>query len=614
MPKKTARGSEAFLTPQKVHSAWRNFWLPAGVIIGMAFLVYAPSITNGFMWDDDVMLTNNQLVKSHDGLRRIWCSTELSDYFPLTSTSFWIEWRLWGMNPVGYNVTNILLHALSGVLLWRIFRRLKIPGAWLAALLFTIHPVCVASVDWIAERKNTLSLLFYGWAFLMYLGFEQSSQRRTYWAAVVLFLLALLSKTSVVVLPLVLLLCAWWQRGKITKLDVLRSIPFFVLSLILGLVTVWFQLHEVLAGEAQETDTFLTRILGGGWGIWFYLSKILLPLKLSFIYPQWDIDPAKWRFYIPGILWLLMLVTCWRFRKTWGRPLLFGLGYFTIALLPVLGFFDMDFLLFTQVADHLQYIAIPGIIALAVGTCAWCCCKYSLSSAHRRFSAIAAVLFLSVLTWRQTRIYDSEEMLWRDTVKKNPTAWIAYHNLADTLIEMRRFEEAAAYYEKALALKPDYAKTHNNLGNALNLLGRIDEAIDEFLDAIQNKPEMAEAHNNLAVQYFARREYQKALEEFRKAAQLKPDYASAYFGAGNCQLKLGELDQALDFYFSGLRYNPNSASAHYIVGIILKAQGEKTAAIRHFRHALRVDPQHNDARQELILLSEEDELRQQQGG
>ena len=583
------------------------FYSRVALIFILVLVVYTPAISNGFIWDDDVMLTDNVVMKADDGLRRIWFTTELSDYFPLTSTTFWIEWRIWGLNPIGYNVTNILLHALSGVLLWRVLLRLKVPGAWLAGILFTVHPVCVASVDWIAERKNTLSMVFYLAALIFYLRFELDLRKRTYAFALLAFVLALLSKTSVVVFPVVVLLCAWWQRSTISKQDIVRSLPFFMAAMVFGLVTVWFQLHELLSGELRSTDTLLTRLLGGSWAIWFYLGKALWPVKLCMIYPQWRIIETRVLSYVPALLWLATLVTCWVFRRRWGRPFFFGLAYFTIALLPVLGFLHMDFLRFSQAADHLQYIALPGITALtvAIGVAGWK--RFCRSDAAKwpgatAFIAACPVLLFSVLTWQQSSTYVDEETLWRDTIRKNPTGWVGYHNLADRLAELHRFDEATHYYQQALELEPDYAKGHNNLGNCLVVLGRIDEAIDEFLDAIQTKPELAEAHHNLGVAFYQQKEYAKALECFKKASALQPEYASAYFYAGNTELQLGYLNEALNDYFKAAKYNPDEPDIHYNIGITLGVRGNTNAAVRFLRNAIRLQPNHLLARKELDLL------------
>ncbi|MBA4149829.1 MAG: tetratricopeptide repeat protein [Verrucomicrobia bacterium] len=577
-------------------------------IVLLALIVYLPAVTSGFIWDDDVMLTENEVMTASDGLHRIWFSTELSDYFPLTSTSFWLEWRLWGLNPIGYNVTNILLHALSGLLLWRVLLRLGIPGSWLAAVLFTIHPVCAASVDWIAQRKNTLSMVFYMATLLACFRFERNGQKSNYATALVLFLLALLSKTSVVVLPPVLLLCAWWQRGAIAKRDVIRSLPFFALALLLGLVTVWFQLHERFVGEMSETDTMLTRVLGGSWAIWFYLGKVILPLNLSIVYSPLKIDPAQIISYVPAVLWVCVLVAAWKARTTWGRPLLFGLGYFTIALGPVLGFFDMDFLLISQVADHLQYLALPGAIALVVGVSVVLWQRFiEKNCAERKWIsgtvAGISIVILAGLTWKQSCTYVNAETLWSHAVAKNPGSWMAHHQLADRMAELGRYDEATVHYRKSLELRPDFANGQNNFGNCLFLLGDIESAIEQFLDAIQNKPELAEAHNNLGVAYYQKGAYQEALDAYKKAFRLRPNYVAAYFGAGNSELQMANLQGALNYYFAATKYNPYAADIHYNIGIVLGLQGNTNAAVASLQTALEIDPDHQLAQQEMHLLA-----------
>src|ERR1039458_3512176 len=269
----------------------------AAVLAAITVLVYFPAMRGGFIWDDGDMVTNNPLVKSAHGLLDIWAGTKLTDYHPLTYSVFWLEWRCWGMNPAGYHVVNILLHAGNVVLLWLVLRKLRVPGGWLAALLFGVHPVGVASVAWIAELKNTLSMWFYLGALWCWLRSEEEEGDAGFYAgALICFLLALLAKVSVVVLPVLLLLLAWWRHGRVSRRDWARTAPFFVLALALGLFGMTFQNKYTALNESLPV-----RLLGGSWAFWFYLGKIFWPVHLTVIYPRWIIQAASPAAWIPGI-------------------------------------------------------------------------------------------------------------------------------------------------------------------------------------------------------------------------------------------------------------------------------------------------------------------------
>lgn len=459
------------------------------------------------------MVTENLLLRG--GLKDIWFTTKFYDYYPLTLTSLWIEWRAWGMNPQGYHVVNVLLHAITACLFWRVLRQLNIPGAWLAGLIFAIHPVNVESVAWIAERKNTLPMVFYGLTILWFLKNERlirnattgfmAQTSRWYWLSLVAFLLALLSKTSIVMLPFVLLGCIWWQNGRVAKSAFTRTLPFFALSLILGLVTVWVQYNRAISTDVVQTSGFAERLARAGWAVWFYAGKAILPLDLSFVYPRWEVNPGSLFSYLPGVGVFVCLGLFWKFHASWGKPLFLAFAYFVVTLFPVLGFFNIYFQKYSFVADHWQYTSIIGLIALVVGGAQGLRLRIQTAENETALKAASSILALglvaglSVLTWQQCLIYKNDETLFRDTIVKSPTSWIAYHNLAVELslqsdfhgrngnvsLARTKLEESQALFLKTLELKPDHVFCHNNLGRIFFQQGRVEEALKHYREAVR---------------------------------------------------------------------------------------------------------------------------------
>ena len=268
-------------------------WTFVLLLFCVTLLAYQRVWHAGFIWSDDRFLLENPLIKQSNGWLRFWSDSQGMGYFPLTSTVLWLEWRMWGASPLGYHLVNVLLHALNAALLWRILTRLQIPGAPLAAAIFALHPVCVESVAWITELKNTLALAFFLAAVLSYINFEDARRARWHWLAAGAFAAAVLSKTAAAPLPLVLLGLAWWRRGRLELADVRRILVFFALALALGLLAVWFQQHQELDIRLVRRDNFLSRLAGAGWAVCFYLYKAVLPLNLDFIYPRWWIDSTR---------------------------------------------------------------------------------------------------------------------------------------------------------------------------------------------------------------------------------------------------------------------------------------------------------------------------------
>ena len=469
-------------------------------IIAITLLAYIPAMRGGFVWDDDILLVNNRLIHADDGLYRFWCTLESYDYLPVTWTNLWLEWRAWGDHPAGYHVTNILLHAAAAVLTYLLLRRLSVPGAAVAAMIFAVHPVAVASVAWISERKNTLSMVFYLLALLAYLRFDEGRVWRWYAASIAVFVLALLSKSAVVTAPVVLLGLAWWRRGKITRRDCLAVIPFFALSLAVAVVTIWFQNHHAIGETAIRPEGFLSRLATAGMAPWFYLYKALLPINLVMLYPRWNVNASSLLSYVPLALLVVAMATFWVYRRSWGKAPLLALGYYLVMLLPVLGFFNMSFAEHSLVADHFQYFALIAPIALAAVAVKKATWRWGRPARVATvLLAVGTIGLLANLTWQKGRIYESLQTFWQDVLERNPACPEAWYNRGRLLADQGRPQDAILHYRKALELRPGYSEAHNNLACDLARFGQDREALEHFLQAVECKGDNIEARYNLAL-------------------------------------------------------------------------------------------------------------------
>lgn len=579
---------------------WRQDWVFAALLLAITLVAYSPVWNGQPIWDDDAHLTSPELRSLH-GLAQIWTHLgSTQQYYPLVHTIFWIEHRLWGGTPIFYHLVNIVLHVASAFLLFKILTKLKIPGGWLAAAIFALHPVQVESVAWISELKNTLSGVFFLSAILVYLKFDRDRNRRAYFAALGLFVLGLLSKSVIAILPAAILIVLWWNRGKLSlKSDVRPLVPFFAIGIAGGLFTAWME-HHFIGAEGDIFDFSLAeRTLIAGRAFWFYLSKLFWPTNLTFIYPRWSINTSAWWQYLFPLAAVLVLVGLWRLRHKWRGPLT-GVLIFAGMLFPVLGFLNVFPFIFSFVADHFQYLACIGIITLtSAGLTLLLENKLRWDARIRSAIYGTLVVLLSVLTWRQAHIYRDPERLWRVTLSRNPDCWMAHNNLATILQKNGQLDQAIAHYEQTVSTRPHPEKAHYNLGAAFSQAGKIDKAISHYEKALQLRPDYAEAHYNLAGDLSKKGQIDDAISHYQKTIELRPNDADAHNNLGSALLQKGRVRDAITHYETALRLRGNDPDIEYNLANAFANSGEIDDAIVHYQRAVEIRPDQAQAQYEL---------------
>ena len=602
--------------------------VPALVALGLLVVVsYLPAMLwGGFVWDDNLFIKVDP-VREVSGLWQIWFSPSAIEgenhYWPLVYTTFWLEHKLWGFDPTGYHIVNVLLHLANTLLLWHILRRLAVPGTWVVAAVFAVHPLHVESVAWVIERKDVLSGLFYLAAALVWMRFvEQPNPRRYAWS-LVLYAAGLLSKSIVVTLPVVLLIWPWWKQGRVTSTDLYRVVPFFVVGLVITVGDLSFH----WSGEAEPLDYSLAeRMLIAARALWFYAGKLLWPSELAVIYPRWDIrvaDPLAWGYLIAAVA---LVVGLWHFRHQLGRGPLAGALFFAVTLSPVLGFVDYGYMGYAFVADRFQYLAGIGVMAVVIGAVTYVVRRLSgLWQKGALGVAVVALVALGMLTWRQANIYRDNETFYRHIIALNPQAWNAHRHLGNALYWQGRYEESLDAYRVAAEQHPDYARVHSNIGATLNKLDRFEEAethlrralaldpqawnahrhlrdalynqgrYEEALEAahvvVEQDPDSLGAHVNLGVTFAALGRFEEAETHLRRALALDPQAYKALLNLGDALYNQGRYEEALEATRVAIEQDPDSFEAHINLGAILNLLGRFEEAETHLRRALALDPQ-----------------------
>ena len=571
-------------------------FLFAVLLATVTIFTYRPAWHGGFLWDDDDYVINNELLTAPHGWQRIWFSLDSpSQYFPLTYSAFRIEHALWGLNTTGYHWVNLLLHVGNALLVWTVLARLRVPGSWLAAAIFALHPVQVESVAWITERKNVLMGFFFLLTLLAWIAFVDKGTRRQwifYCLALIFYVLALSAKATACTLPAALFLILWLQKKPITMRRLIQIVPFVVLGVGMGLLVVWWERYH--QGTNPVVFTFLSpieRILVASRAVWFYLSKIFWPSNLTFIYPRWNISPADLVDYIWLLAGIAACVAIYFLRRYFGRSVEVAAAFFVVTLSPVLGFIMLFTFRYTFVADHYQYLACIGPVALASAGIVSLSDKFTQYRAVILSAALLIVASLGTLTWRQAATYTDIETLWRSTLAKNPECWMAHTNIGLVLFQKGQIDDAIAHYRSALQMQPDWWDAEFNLGTALLAKGQVDEAILHCEKAVAMRPTDPDAQVSLGNLLLQKGRVDEAIAHYQQAITVRPDDFLARYGLGHALLEKGELDSAIQVCRSALLLRPSDADCHTTLAIALDEKGNPAEAIEHYNKALELAPE-----------------------
>ncbi|NBW97378.1 MAG: tetratricopeptide repeat protein [Planctomycetia bacterium] len=588
---------------------WRTRIMQAAMIVLAGLWIYSPSYHGDWLWDDDQLLTANLTVQHRvspdpnvppDSLRtlaKLWFNPEGADYFPLSYTALWAQWPFFGPRSTGYHVTTILLHIAGALLVWALLAKMRIPGAWLSGLVFAIHPVCVESVAWVSETKNTLSLPLFLVSCICWVGqdeeADQAKRQRLYAGAIVFFLLAMFAKTSVVAFPVLTLLYAWWKRGTVTKQDVILALPLFAISIVLGLVTISYQWgraigqEKIIVGDLLSVGGFASRTAIAGMAILHYLASIVWPVNLLPIYPRWEVDPPKaWMFLawpvIAGGVWWMWKNRDALFPAHWGRHALFAFGFFLLMVAPVLGFVTISYMRITWVADHFIYLPMISIIALL---CAGAILFFERAQEASKptFLAGGALVLaaLSLLSFRDAINWMDEDHMWEHTLRHNFEAWQAHNRLGAKKFSRGDVDGAHFHFQNSTRLRPDLGETHNNLGTTLSA--------------------RAQMFGQRGDQAAAKREMDAAIEQFAEACRVTPHVPAIHVNLANALAAAGRFPEAAEKYKWLLEREPGNPALINNYGVALYKQGKKDEAIVQFRKALEIAPNLKDARESLAV-------------
>jgi len=585
--KKSSSTAIKTITPEK-----SKIYLALAAIIFISFLVYLPVFNNSFLaWDDNAYIKDNPLVQSID-LKAIFSQYVMGNYHPITILVHALEYKLFGLNPVGYHAVNLLFHLLNTVLVfYAVFLLVEKYGvALVAALLFGVHPLHVESVAWAAELKDLLYTFFFLASWIFYMKYIKDSQKKFIVIAVLLFLLSLLSKAMAASLPAVLILTDYFKGRKINARSLLEKAPFLLLAIILGVVAVLAQ-KSSQATQYLEIYSLPQRIIFASYGFISYLIKLVLPLKLIGYYgypamPGGNI-PASYYSYL---FFLIVLIGFVFYSLRYSRKLFFGIGFFAVTVFLVLQLLPVGSAI---MADRYGYIPSIGIFYLAAEGI-----SYLWNRNMKMIGGLALgvfTLFFSIKTFAQSKVWENDLTLWDDAIRQDQSSAMTYYNRGTYLMNEKKYKEALDDFNKTIELNNRYANAYFNRGKVLLDNNRLDEAMSDFNKVIELKPLNADAYYSRGVIYFNRKNYEASIKEYTKAIELKPDFSDAFYTRANSLRELKRNEEALKDYNKSIELKPAYALSWFNRAVLFMNEKKNEEAIKDFNKAIEVDPLYANA-------------------
>jgi tetratricopeptide (TPR) repeat protein len=605
--KKSARasGSQRPTSPVASAPVRSHEWFWAALLFFAVVVVFSPVGWADYLWDDGMFVTDNPVIVSSHGLITIW-TTRAADVCPLTLTLFWIEHPLWGRNPLPYHVITVLLHGGSALVLWQLLKLLRVPGAWLGAALWALHPVNVESVAWIAETKNTLSGLFYllsAYFFVKSMRAETtkpSALDANYAWSLLFAMAAMAAKSSTVILPVALGLIAWWIDGRWQWRRLIQLAPMFFFAIIAGLASMWTQhLQQLDVADVSWKRSWPERLVTAGDAIWFYLGKLVWPDPLMMIYPRWQIDAANPLSWLPLVAALALLTLLWFKRNSPARPWFIAYAYFLIAIFPVAGLLDNYFSQFSFVADHFQYLASIGPLVLAGAGIARCADLFSGKQWLPIALGAVVATVLAVVSWNRAWVFETDETMWSDTLGKNPACWAGANDLGNALMKKGDVAGATAQYQKALEIRPRFSDAENNLGDVAYLHGNVDEAVTDYRLALAHNPHYADASYNIAFAELQRHQTDDAMKQLQATLAIDPNFIQAHYNMGNILLDKNQTAAAIAEFRKTIELKPDHLDARNNLAAAFVQAGRDDEAVAQFEEILRYDPTNARAQENL---------------